>query len=194
MIGCHRLTCGAHSCCIASPCPAHADLCRCLIAWTGKLHIDTFLQWYLKFFCRFSHFFLQFRCIHLTHIRKSRSEFVNIFSDQWIRDRSCDVICDEHKISRFEVVIHTACCVGQNDLFCPQKSHKACWKHYIRHRISLIIVHTSLHDHHRNALHMGKHKSSLMSFHRGYRKTFDIRVIDRCLDFQIICVIPKSGT
>ena len=34
------------------------DLCRCLIAWSGKLHVNALLQWYLKFFCRLSHFFL----------------------------------------------------------------------------------------------------------------------------------------
>ena len=153
---CHSFTCCAHSGRISSQCSAHSDLCRCLIAWTCKLHINTFLKSNTCVCPGFADHILQFFVIHFTHIRKTNAQFFDIRSDQRARNRCRNLICDQHQISRMKVKIHTSCCVGQHHDFCSQHSHQTYRKYHILHRVSLIEMHSSLHCHNRDTFYITK--------------------------------------
>ena len=46
--------------------------------------------------------------IGFTHIRKTGSKFFDIGTDQWIRDSTHNLVCDEHEIARMESGIDSA--------------------------------------------------------------------------------------
>ena len=56
--------------------------------------------------------------IDITHIRKTNSKLVNIWSDQWGRDKAGDLIPDQHKISGVKVFVNPSGGIGQKKNLC----------------------------------------------------------------------------
>ena len=158
-----RLTGSTHSHGIAAPRSAQSYLCRRLICRPGELNINALTKPDSQIFCFQPDDFLHASAVNLAHIGESRTELIRIFSDQRARNRRRDLIRNHHQISGPEIRIDAARRIRQNQLLRPQQAHQPDRKYYIRHRIALIIMYSSLHNHNGNILNPSEDKSSLVS-------------------------------
>ena len=108
MAGSDRLAGGAHAYGISPTGAVHTDFCRSFIRWTGKLKVYTFFQRNAEFLGFFLYDLLHPFTIGFTHIRKTGSKFFDIGTDQWIRDSTHNLVCDEHEIARMKSGIDSA--------------------------------------------------------------------------------------
>ena len=130
----------------------------------------------------------------MAHIRESCSQLLYICSNQWIRCKHADMICDHHQIPSLEFAVHSTGCIAQEQDFCAQKLHQSCRKDYVRYRISFIIMYAPFHTYYRYFTYITKDKFTGMSYYSRYRESFDIAVIDFRYYLNMVSIIPKPGT
>ena len=103
------------------------------------------------------------------------------------------MVLDEHKISRMEALLNAAGGICQKEHLRTHHLHETGRQNNVRHRIALIVMYTSLHNHNRNALHMAEHEAALVQRHRRNRKALDFTVVKRRVNINLICVITQAG-
>lgn len=84
---------------------------------------------------------------------------------------------DQHEIPGMHAKLDATCCIGEKQNFCAHHFHQPRRQNNIAHLISLIIMHTPLHAHDRDIIHISEDKSALMSRNRRHWKFFNVMVI-----------------
>ena len=104
------------------------------------------------------------------------------------------MIRNHHQIPRLEILIHTAGRIRQNHFFRPQHSHDPDRHHHIRHIVPFVVMNSSLHNDHRNLLHIAEKEAAVMACHGGDRKALDLRIGNLRLYIHVPGIFPQTGT
>ncbi len=128
------------------------------------------------------------------HIGKTHAQFVYVGADKRIGGPHGNMVCEHHEISCRKGRVDAAGGVGQKEDFCPHQLHQTHRQYHVRDRISLIVMHPSLHADHRHILDVTEDKFSGMSGHSGNRKPFDLVIVQFGFHTDVIRIVPKPGT
>ena len=183
-----------HSYSIRTKISEHPDLSRSFILRSGCLKINTLLQIYSEFFCRLFNNSDKCSVIYFRHIRKSHSKIFYIRSNQRRRNKCCYLVCYSHKCTRLKVKINSSGCICKDKLFYTYHTHKSYRKNNFLHRITLIIMNSSLHDYNFMTEKFSHNKSAIMSRHCRNRKTGDILIIYINTVFKFFSKTSKTGS
>ena len=108
--------------------------------------------------CRRFYRSLQSDVIHMSHIRETGSQLLDVGADQRVVARKVDVIGDKHQVARVEVRVDAAAGVGHNDFLYAQLFEHVDRKAELTHGQSLIVVKASLHGNDGPAVQRAEHE------------------------------------
>ena len=163
MVGCSSFNCCRHTYNISSKSSCHSDFCRRFESRSCELAVNSFFKIYVIFLCSLSDYILELRIINVTHVRKTCTKLIYIFSYQRIRHKNAYLVSYHHEITGFEFRINTSACIGKKQYLSSHKLHKSCREYNICYRISFIVVNSSFHTYNRNTTHISEYKFSGMS-------------------------------
>ena len=194
IIGRNRLRHCGHSDSIRPKSFIRPNLCRRLIAGTGKNGIDAFLISNVKLLSRPLRLFNQLPGVSLRHIWEPNAETLVIFPDQRILSEHIDVIRENHQISRRKAAVNAAAGVGHNQALNAEKLHHIHRIGNFLHLKALIVVESSLQGCYYLCSNPSDHQISCMACYMGLRKAGNILIWDNHLILHDIHQASQSAS
>ena len=75
-----------------------------------------------------------------------------------------DVVSDNHQVANLELWVHTACSIRNKQCLNPQLIHHADGEGNLFHRVTLIVMETSLHSYDIDTAQFAENQLAAMSF------------------------------
>ena len=118
----------------------------------------------------------QGRVVGVQQVGETGADALVVGAAQGVFRQEVDVVAHHHNVPGFQVGVHPAGHVGDDQPFDAQVFHHPHRKSDLLHGPALVIVEAARHHHNRVAFQMAQHQFALVAFHGADRKMGDVPV------------------
>ena len=142
----------------------------------GEVHVDALAQREVLLLGDFLGKLAQAGGVDIGHIGEACAELVDIRPPERAKVEKLDVIGNEHQIARGILGVHRARGVRHDHRLCAKQADDAAGVGGVLHGVSLVAVHSALHDRHALAAQLTENEAALVSRRGGRAEVRDVRI------------------
>lgn len=116
--------------------------------------------------------------VRLVHIRESWTRR-EVFATQRMLWEEVDMVADNHKVANLEIRVHASGSVAYEESLNAKLVHNTHRERHFLHRISLVVVESSLHGKDILTAKLAKYELTGMSLNRGNREIRNVLIFER---------------
>src|SRR6185369_4770600 len=161
----------AHPDCIRTQSSQQMNLSRSFITWTRQRAVNPTSHFYIDRLRFFDHQLLQLRGVNGSHIRKTWSKSLVVWTNQRIHAHQVEMIADHHQRALAQLHVDAARRIREYQRFNTQQTEGAHRKRDFFKRVTFVVMHSPLHRQHRNAIDFPDYESTSVALRSGAHKS-----------------------